>query len=190
MGDSLPPYNLTRSARSRHIRVSVFAGGYVRVTAPKRAENVLIEHFLKSKLSWLKEKVEHFKKIPEPKWTLAEDRKLYRKDKNRALEFAEAKVAELNAFYGFSFGRVSIRNSKTRWGSCSSKGTLSFNYKIIYLPKQVADYLVVHELCHLKEHNHGAAFWLLVAKTIPDYVLRRKELRDFDKTFKFPRFLI
>lgn len=82
-----------------------------------------------------------------------------------------------NKVYGFKYGRVTIRNVKTRWGSCSKKGNLNFNYRIVFLPKELADYLVVHELCHLGEFNHSQKFWDLVAKAQPNYKKLRKELR-------------
>jgi predicted metal-dependent hydrolase len=66
---------------------------------------------------------------------------------------------------------------KSRWGSCSRKKNLNFNYKLIQLPLELADYIVVHELCHLQEFNHGQGFWNLVGETIPDYKARRDELR-------------
>ena len=82
-----------------------------------------------------------------------------------------------NKFYKFEINRIAIKNTSTRWGSCSSMGNLNFNYKIIYLRPALADYLIVHELCHLGELNHSKRFWALVQKTIPDYVNINKELR-------------
>lgn len=76
-----------------------------------------------------------------------------------------------------TYGRVSIRDQKTRWGSCSRRGNLNFNYKIVFLPPHLADYLVVHELCHLLQFDHSTAFWSLVALAVPDYVRCREELR-------------
>ena len=100
-----------------------------------------------------------------------------KKYKTEAKKLVEEKILEFNKFYGFKYNRITIRNTKSRWGSCSTKGNLSFNYRIVMLPPVVADYLVVHELCHLGEMNHSAAFWALVARTVPDYKQRRKELR-------------
>lgn len=75
--------------------------------------------------------------------------------------------------------RITIRNTKSRWGSCSKKGNLNFNYRIVFLPPDLADYLVVHELCHLGEFNHSEKFWKLVSMAILDYKERRKELKDW-----------
>lgn len=100
---------------------------------------------------------------------------LLHKESARAL--VHQKLLHFNAFYGFEFNRVAIRNQRSRWGSCSKQGNLNFNYKIVLLPEHLADYIIVHELCHLQEMNHSPKFWELVAQTIPDYTARRKQLR-------------
>ena len=145
----------------------------------------MVTEFLRTHAEWLRKKVEFLKRFSE-KLSPAAERRLFFIWKARALVLAEAKMTEHNRRYGFSWRKVAVRNSRSRWGSCSSKGTLCFNYKIVFLPEHLADYLVVHELCHLKEHNHGKSFWSLVEKSVPDYKLRRIELRDFERTFKPP----
>jgi len=97
--------------------------------------------------------------------------------KEAARVLVHAKIAQFNALYNFPFKRVAIRNQKSRWGSCSKKGNLNFNYKLALLPERLVDYVIVHELCHLAEFNHGKNFWNLVAQTIPDYAARRRELK-------------
>ncbi len=97
--------------------------------------------------------------------------------KKAARALAHARLAHFNQFYGFTYQKVFIRNQKTRWGACSAKGNLGFNYRITYLPPQLADYVIVHELCHLGQFNHSPAFWQLVAHVIPDYKAQRRELR-------------
>ena len=82
-----------------------------------------------------------------------------------------------NEIYQFSYNKIYIKNQKTRWGSCSGKKNLSFNYRILFLPKKLQDYIIVHELCHLKELNHSKRFWSLVARVFPDYQNIRNELR-------------
>jgi predicted metal-dependent hydrolase len=101
----------------------------------------------------------------------------YLKHKEEARRLVKEKIETFNKIYGFCYGRIAIRNTKSRWGSCSKKGNLNFNYKIALLPPKLADYLVVHELCHLGEFNHSPKFWDLVAKAMPDYKKLRKELR-------------
>lgn len=112
-------------------------------------------------------------------WSAAE-KKHYKLHKDDARKIVLDKLAYWNKFYGFDYNRVAIKNTRSRWGSCSSKKNLNFNYRILFLPVELQDYLVVHELCHLKEMNHGSKFWSLVAEQIPDYkksiiALRTKE---------------
>ena len=90
-------------------------------------------------------------------------------------------LLHFNTFYKLPLRKIFIKNLKSRWGSCSEKGNLNFNYKIIFLPPDVADYIVVHELCHIKEFNHSKNFWAEVAKTLPKYAALRKELRRLER---------
>ena len=80
---------------------------------------------------------------------------------------------------GVTYGRISMRNQKTRWGSCSSNGNLNFNNRLLFVPKELVDYVVVHELSHRKEMIHSNAFSNVVEKNMPDYKERRKKLREY-----------
>jgi predicted metal-dependent hydrolase len=80
--------------------------------------------------------------------------------------------------YGMVNGKIAIRNQKSRWGSCSKKGNLNFNYKLIFLPPEIRDYVIVHEICHIKEFNHSRNFWGLVGETVPGYRQLRKRLKN------------
>jgi len=102
----------------------------------------------------------------------------YLKHKEEASKLISERIDYYNNIYQFDFNRISIRNQRTRWGSCSSKKNLNFNYRLLFLPKRISDYIIVHELCHLKELNHSRRFWNLVAEVIPDYLDIRKELRN------------
>ncbi len=102
----------------------------------------------------------------------------YLKNKEKARELVKERLGHFNQFYGYKWNKIAIRNQKTRWGSCSKKGNLNFNYKIALLSPEKADYIIVHELCHLKEFNHSQDFWNLVAKTIPDYKKIRISLKN------------
>lgn len=101
----------------------------------------------------------------------------YLKYKKDAEVLVRERLEYFNQFYNYKWGRITIRNQKTRWGSCSKKGNLNFNYKIALLTPDQADYIIVHELCHLKEFNHSGIFWDLVAHTIPNYKEVRHSLR-------------
>lgn len=79
---------------------------------------------------------------------------------------------------GFKIGKITIRGQKTRWGSCSTSGNLSFNYNLLRFRKEIIDYCIIHELCHLKEMNHSEKFWNLVERFCPDYKLLRRELKN------------
>lgn len=76
-------------------------------------------------------------------------------------------------------GRIAIRNTVSRWGSCSSKGNLNFSYRLSLLPQELSEYIIVHELCHLKEFNHGKKFWDLVGLEIPGYAKLRAQLKSY-----------
>ena len=104
--------------------------------------------------------------------------KHYLAHKEQARELVHAKVAFWNQQYAYSFGRIAIRNQRRCWGSCSSNRNLNFNYKILFLPERLVDYIIVHELCHLEQFNHSPQFWELVEKTLPHYKELRKELKD------------
>lgn len=105
----------------------------------------------------------------------------YVANKESARALVLARLEHWNRFYGFSYNRVAIRNQKTCWGSCTSKKNLNFSYKLMFLPEHLMDYIIVHELCHLKELNHGKGFWDLVGESIPEYKSHVRELRHIEK---------
>lgn len=114
-------------------------------------------------------------------FTAAEERRLEaikRRYREQARAVIEKRVAYYHPLTGGCFTSVMIRDQKSRWGSCSSRGTLSFNYRLVFAPPEILDYVVVHELCHLTHMNHSKDFWDKVASVLPDYKLRRKWLRE------------
>jgi len=98
--------------------------------------------------------------------------------KTKASEVIHDRLEFFNEHYGLEFKRVTFRNQKTRWGSCSAAKNLNFNWRLIMAPIEIIDYVVVHELCHLKYMNHSAAFWKLVSEEVSDYKEKRKWLKD------------
>ena len=96
----------------------------------------------------------------------------------RAKKIFPERTAYFAKRMGVTYKRITIREQKTRWGSCSSAGNLNFNWLLILAPPEVLDYVVVHELCHRREMNHSQAFWKEVEKILPDYRERQKWLKD------------
>jgi len=95
----------------------------------------------------------------------------------RALERIRQRLEVYAPRIGGEFGRVAVRDQRSRWGSCSSKHNLNFNWKLIMAPPQVLDYVLIHELCHLHEFNHSARFWKLVSVQMPEYEAWKKWLK-------------
>lgn len=171
-------YKIKDSARAKRLRIAVFCDIGVVVTKPKSVSQNTIEKFLILKSSWILDKLEQFKLSANPFKNLDRESD-YLNNKDKSLELAKKKVEEFNSVYRFQFNKINIKNQKTKWGSCSSKKNLNFNYKIIHLPENILNYIIVHELCHLGEFNHSQKFWKLVAKAIPDYLDIKKELKTF-----------
>jgi predicted metal-dependent hydrolase len=148
----------------------------VTITKPLRVPLSYIKLLVHRKSAWIEAKISELSK--RPKRLLAHhSNKDYLENKEAALELAIKKVNYFNQFYKYDIGKISIKNQSTRWGSCSGKKNLNFNYKILFLPENLQDYLVVHELCHLAQMNHSARFWGLVATYIPDYKTLRNQLK-------------
>lgn len=108
---------------------------------------------------------------------------LQRRVKTRLKEYAGRELRSLTECWGRKTGLrpadLQVRDYRRKWGQCSATGKISLNWRVIHLPVSLQDYVVVHELCHLKEMNHGAGFWTLVATAMPDYRVRRRELQQF-----------
>ncbi len=102
-----------------------------------------------------------------------------------ARDYLGGRLRCLGAVMGVSPGRLSIRDQRTRWGSCSCRGNISLNWRLMLLPQSLADYVTVHELCHLRHLNHSRAFWDMVATLVPDWRERRAELRTFEPSLLF-----
>lgn len=169
-------YTLKMSKRARRMRLSIHYGGNFTVTAPQNLSENAIKRFIVEKSRWIIDKLEYFKRFSGQVFFKG-NKKDYTEYKEPALILAQKRIEHFNGIYGFKFNKISIKNQRTRWGSCSKKGNLNFNYKIFLLPERLADYIVVHELCHLGEFNHSQNFWKLVAKTTPDYLEIRRELK-------------
>ncbi len=171
-------YQIRSSSRARNMRLSIYADGRFIVTKPHRLSDRAIEHFIVQKSAWILSKIKKIGPI-RPLISPAEDRKKYLQHKEEARRLVEERVGHFNKIYGFKFNRIAIRNQNTCWGSCSRRANLNFNYKILFLPEKLANYIIIHELCHLKELNHSRRFWNLLAMVMPDYLEIRRELKKF-----------
>ncbi len=175
-------YTLRKSRRAKRMRLAVYCNGAVVVTTPYGLQETISEKFIREKTDWLFSKIAFFKQF-QGKLAARHSAEDYFKYKDQAYDLALQRVEFFNQQYGFSYNAIRIKNQKTRWGSCSRKGNLNFNYKILFLSEAVRDYIIVHELCHLKEFNHSKKFWNLVGQAFPDYADIKKKLKQSHLNF-------
>ena len=153
----------------------------VTVRAPYSASEKDIEEILKKKEAWISRHIEKIKKTKE-RFEAEPTEKVTREKvialAEEALKVIPERVEYFAKVIGVTYGKITVRNQKTRWGSCSSKGNLNFNCLLMLAPPEVLDYVVVHELCHRKQMNHSKAFWLEVEKVLPNYKEVRKWLKE------------
>lgn len=171
-------YKLRRDKRAKRFRIIIHDDGLCVVTVPFPFGKPSAEKFLQEQISWIRKNI-HKQKTSRKLLSgyFRKEEYIHLKERSRNFVLRELKVC--NTIYNFSYTGVSIRNQRTRWGSCSSQGRLNFHYKLILLPRRLARYVIVHELCHLKEMNHSSRFWALVEKSIPEYRECRKELKEW-----------
>ena len=167
-------YRLVRSSR-RTVSIQVTAEGEVVVRAPRLYPKYKIGAFLRQKEPWIRARLEALASVPRlPELSEAEHKALI----TAAKAWFTARVAHFAPLMGVTYGSVTIRTQKTRWGSCTGKGDLNLNCLLMLAPEEIRDYVVVHELCHRRHMDHSAAFWAEVERILPDYKLRRKWLKD------------
>lgn len=173
-------YRIVRSER-KTLSVSIQPDCTITVRAPLSVSDSQIRRFLIEKQHWLITKYLEAKQkqetIPCSDLTDTQRAALTRRYIDAAKEYFPKRVAYFHQFTGGTYSRITIRDQKTRWGSCSSKGTLSFNWRLMLAPPAILDYVVVHELCHLRHMDHSPAFWQAVGEVFPDYASARKWLR-------------
>ncbi len=170
-------YKIKKRKGIRRMTITVKHAGDVIVTIPWYLPERAADTFVHKRAAWILAAQAKLEKRFKNKIPLKQTHTEYKENKDKALEFIEFRLKHFNAFYNLKYQNIRIKNHSSRWGSCSAKGNLNFNYKLLDIPQELADYIVVHELCHLKELNHSKNFWDLVAKTIPDYKLRRQKLK-------------
>ena len=169
-------YTVVRSAR-KTLAIEVGLKG-VTVRAPLRATDREICEFVEKHREWIEK---HTAQVEERK-KAADAEKLTPEDihalAEKALTVIPERVKHYAPLVGVKYGRITIRNQRTKWGSCSGKGNLNFNCLLMLTPPEVIDSVVVHELCHLKEMNHSQRFYDEVLRVFPDYYRWNKWLRE------------
>lgn len=156
--------------------LKVSEDGKITVRAPYRMAVGEADLFVEGHKEWILSRISAYERVKTQRLVYTEEeREDGRKRAKKALEKRCRFFAER---MGVSYGRITVREQKTRWGSCSAKGNLNFNWKLILMPEEILDYLVVHELAHRIEMNHGPAFWRVVEREIPDYKERRAWLKE------------
>ena len=166
-----PEYRVVRSHR-KTMALHILPDGTVEVRCPKTMSQQRIHAFVEEKTPWIMKKLQNHPSAQE-KLSAAELKELTEQAKSILSE----KLAYYAPLVGVTYGRVTVRHQKTRWGSCSAKGNLNFNCLLVLAPSQVQDYVIVHELCHIRHLNHSAQFWALVETILPDYAASRKWLK-------------
>ncbi len=168
---------IKRSKGMKSLRLSVRADGRIVLSVSKMYPLFLIKQFLAGKQAWLEDSLAKIKtrnSLFSIRHTATEITKYKKQTKILVTE----RLKYFNQFYNLKYNRIAVRNQSSRWGSCSSKNNLNFNYRLCLLPAELADQVIVHELCHLQEMNHGKNFWALVAKTMPNYKVLEKKLKQ------------
>ncbi|MBE6723965.1 MAG: M48 family metallopeptidase [Ruminococcaceae bacterium] len=179
-GDAQKTVPVVRSDR-KTVSLELKRDGTFFLRAPRRCDDAFLLSFLKSREGWLRS---HLKKqedlrranesMPAEKLGAEQIRALA---EDALLDLPE-RVRRYAPLVGVTYGRITVRNQKTRWGSCSSAGNLNFNCLLMLTPPEVRDYVVIHELCHRLEMNHSPRFWAEVARVCPDYKLRLRWLKE------------
>ena len=174
--DGVGPVLLERSKRAKHLNINIQPFKGVRVAVPRGATFKQAEKVVHSKVAWIQknqEKMWQFEREHEEA-----EKRLPLIDRKEARKKIVKRLDELAQEHGFKYNRVSIRNQKTRWGSCSTKNNISLNVKLIRLPEKLFNYVIIHELIHTKHKNHNKRFWAAMDKILGDAKSLRTELNQ------------
>ena len=174
------PATIIRSKR-KTVGIFIKPGGEIIIRAPRLLPKATILSFAYEKADWILSSYEKQKDRSLPAKDESKDAAtlaLEKRYRDAAKEYIPKRVEYYHAFTGGDYHKITIRDQKSRWGSCSSNGTLSFNFRLMLAPPRVLDYVVVHELCHLTHMNHSNDFWSMVASILPDYKEYRKWLKE------------
>lgn len=172
-------YVLIRSKR-KTLALYVKRDGSIEVRAPLRISKACIDDFILKKRGWIEKTQNKLSARQTAKRIIRLTAKEEVQYKKQAKTYLQQKCLFFSQIMGLRHGEVKINSAKTRWGSCNRKGDINFSYRLLFVPEDLIDYVVVHELAHVREMNHSAGFWTIVERIMPDYKARRKRLREFE----------
>ena len=170
-----------RRSRRRTLGLEILPDGTVIVRAPFGVSEKRIRQFVEEKKEWILQKSTLIREKEKNRIETGAPpfEELSAKERKAVREKILSRVSYFCTVMDVTVNRISIRSQKTRWGSCSSKGNVNFNYLLAYLPEELLDYVVVHELAHRRYMNHSADFWAEVSKNCPDFRERRRQLKKY-----------
>ena len=166
-------------SRRKTLALEVLDDGRVRIRAPLRCSKVKMRRFVEEHSAWIERKLQDAqRRRAEIEQVVPLTEEELRALQNRGKAVFPERAAYFAPLVGVRYGRVSVRKQRSKWGSCSTAGNLSFNCLLLLAPPEVLDYVVVHELCHRLEMNHSPRFWAEVRRVCPDYERCRRYLRE------------
>lgn len=171
-------YQIIRSSR-KTISLQITPEGEIRVRCPNAMKQAEIRKFVEDHRDWIEKHMPKQETPAAPKFTVQEIQEFAR----QALTDIPQRVKHFASQMGVTYGNITIRNQKTKWGSCGSQGNLNFNCLLMLAPEAVRDYVVIHELCHRKEMNHSPKFWAEVEALCPHYKECRNWLKENGNAF-------
>jgi predicted metal-dependent hydrolase len=177
---AIPRNQKVLRSKRRTLSLHIHPDGTLIVRAPRWAPDKAIERFVRQKSSWVQKTIqktlEKGKRAQEWRTQFAGTDEFYR---GQALAVFKERCAVYAERMGVSHGRIGISNASSRWGSCSARGRLRFNWRLVMAPLEVLDYVVVHELAHLKELNHSRRFWTHVEEVMPAFREAKRWLHEY-----------
>ena len=166
-----------QSNRARRLNITVRSGKGVRVAIPSGLSFKSARDFVHSKTDWIRKHLDRLEAERQHHEFLVTE--VASVDRDEAKKRLIAQVDELAKKYGFNYNRVSIRNQRTRWGSCSVKNNISLNIKLASLPQNLVDYVILHELVHTRIKNHSKTFWEALVRLMKDAKAADRQLKAY-----------
>jgi len=172
---TIAEYEIRKSRRAKRSSLTLYPDGRLVAVIPWFRTTLTAIRLVNQHKAWIEKQLKKIKVKPNRTLPSITKRNRHIYAKQASLLFT-TRVEYFSKLHGFNYNRVCTKIMRSQWGSCSPKKNLNFNIKLIFLPEDLIDYIVVHELCHLKEMNHGRRFWNLVTNILPDYKAREKRL--------------